>query len=141
MTGMYPDDFVKKYEGKKVDFDGVFGAQCVDLARQFWKEGLGIPEYTGACSTSGGAKDLYLDYDKMPVEKKYFYKIPKNKGFVTGDTLIWDSTKTNKYGHVAIYLAELNNSLIVFEQDGFKQNGAKIAIREKTNLLGALRKK
>ena len=141
MAGMLLDDFVKKYEGKKVDFDGAFGAQCVDLARQYWKEGLGIPEHTGPCSTTGGAKDLFLDYDKMPVEKKYFTKIPKNKAFIPGDTLIWDSTETNKYGHVAIYLGKLNNSLIVFEQDGFKQDGAKINIRSKNNLLGILRKK
>lgn len=141
MTGVLLDDFVNKYNGKKVDFDGVFGAQCVDLARQYWKEGLGILEHTGPCSTTGGAKDLYLDYDKMPIEKKYFHKIPKSKGFVAGDTLIWDSTKTNKYGHVAIYLGKLNNSLIVFEQDGFKQDGAKINIRSKNNLLGALRKR
>jgi len=141
MTGMYLDEFVKKYEGKKVDFDGAFGAQCVDLARQYWKEGQEIPEHTGPCSTTGGAKDLYLDYGKMPFEKKYFDRIPKNKKFVLGDTLIWDSTKTNKYGHVAIFLGELNNSLIVFEQDGFKQDGAKVTIRGKDGLLGALRKK
>ena len=141
MKGMLLDDFVKKYEGKKVDFDGAFGAQCVDLFRQYSKEGLGIPEHTGSCSTSGGAKDLYLDYEKMPIEKKYFTKIPKNKAFVCGDVLIWDSTETNKYGHVAIYLGKLNNSLIVFEQNGFKQDGAKVTIRDKNHILGALRKK
>lgn len=140
MAGMLLDDFVKKYEGKKVDFDGVFGAQCVDLARQYWKKGLGIEEHTGSCSTSGGAKDLFLDYEKMPLEKKYFRKIT-NKSFIPGDTLIWDSTATNPYGHVAILLATLNNSFIVFEQNGFEQKGAKIIIRGKENLLGALRKK
>lgn len=140
MGGMLLDDFVKKYEGKKVDFDGVFGAQCVDLARQYWKKGLGIEEHTGSCSTSGGAKDLFLDYEKMPLEKKYFRKIT-NKSFIPGDTLIWDSTATNPYGHVAILLAILNNSFIVFEQNGFEQKGAKITIRSKENLLGALRKK
>ena len=30
--------FVKKYNGKKVYFDGAFGAQCVDLFRQYNKE-------------------------------------------------------------------------------------------------------
>lgn len=141
MKGMLLDDFVKKYKGKKVDFDGVFGAQCVDLTRQYWKEGLGISEHTGSCSTTGGAKDLYLDYDKMPLEKKYFTKIPKSKAFVPGDTLIWDSTDKNEFGHVAIYLGKLNNCLIVFEQNGFTQNGAEINIRTKEKLLGALRKK
>lgn len=134
------EEFIKKYSGKKIDFDGVYGAQCVDLFRQYVKECLGIPEHTGSCSSSGGAKDLFLDYSKMEKEKKYFYRYTK-KGMVQGDILIWDSTETNKYGHVAIYLGKLNNSLIVFEQDGFKQDGAKINIRSKDNLLGFLRKK
>ena len=134
------EEFVKKYSGKKVDFDGVYGAQCVDLFRQYVKECLGISEHTGSCSTSGGAKDLFLDYPKMEKEKKYFTRETK-KGMIQGDVLIWNETETNKYGHVAIYLGKLNNSLIVFEQDGFKQDGAKINIRSKNNLLGFLRKK
>ena len=134
------EEFVIKYSGKKVDFDGVYGAQCVDLFRQYCKDVLNIPEHTGSCSTSGGAKDLFLDYPKMEKEKKYFTRETK-KGMVQGDILIWNETETNKYGHVAIYLGKLNNSLIVFEQDGFKQDGAKINIRSKNNLLGFLRKK
>ena len=138
--GLSVEEFVKKYNGKKVDFDGVYGAQCVDLFRQFAKECLGIAEHTGPCATTGGAKDLFLDYPKMPIEKKYFFR-EKNRGMVAGDILIWDSTETNKYGHVAIYLGKLNNDFIVFEQDGFKQDGAKINLRSKTNLLGFLRRK
>ena len=63
------EEFVKKYIGKKVDYDGVFGSQCVDLFRQYVKDVLKIAEHTGSCSTSGGAKDLFLDYHRMPVEK------------------------------------------------------------------------
>lgn len=135
------EEFVKKYNGKKVDYDGVYGSQCVDLARQWMEEGLNIPEHTGACSTSGGAKDLFIDYPKMEKEKKYFYRHNAKRAMIQGDILIWNETETNKYGHVAIYLGKLNNSLIVFEQDGFKQDGAKINIRSKNNLLGFLRRK
>lgn len=135
------EGFVRKYNGKKVDYDKVFGPQCVDLARQWMDEGLGIPEHTGACQTTGGAKDLFIDYPKMEKEKKYFDRYSPKRGMIQGDLLIWDSTETNKYGHVAIYLGKLNNSVIVFEQDGFKQDGAKINIRSKNKLLGFLRKK
>lgn len=134
------EEFVKKYNGKKVDFDGVYGAQCVDLFRQYTKEVLGITEHTGSCATSGGAKDLFLDYDKMPVEKKYFYR-SKAKNWIAGDILIWDQTEKNKYGHVAILLAKLGDSFLVFEQNGITQNGAEIQVRDRTNLLGYLRKK
>ena len=135
------EEFIKNNLGKKVDYDGAYGAQCVDLFRQYVKDVLGIKEHTGSCSTSGGAKDLFLDYSKMPIEQKYFYKIPKSKGAVVGDVVIWDKTNTNQYGHVAIYMGKLNNEIIVFEQDGFKQDGAKINIRSKDNLLGYLRRK
>lgn len=134
------EEFVNKYNGKKVDYDGVYGAQCVDLARQYWKEKEGIKEHTGSCATTGGAKDLYLDYNKMPLEKKYFTR-SSTKSPKAGDVVIWDSTETNKFGHVAICLGLLGDSVIVFEQDGFKQDGAKVNVRSKKNMLGVLRKK
>ena len=134
------EEFVKKYNGKKVDYDKAYGAQCVDLFRQYAKEALGIKEHTGSCATSGGAKDLFLDYDKMPVEKKYFTR-SKAKNWIPGDVLIWDQRPTNKYGHVAIFLAKLGNSFLVFEQNGITQAGAEIQVRTRDNLLGYLRKR
>ena len=135
------EEFVKKYNKKKVDFDGVYGAQCVDLFRQYAKECLNISEHTGACTTSGGAKDLFIDYQKMPIEKKYFIRSNK-KTFIPGDVLIWNETEKNKYGHVAIFLGYLGkDTLIVFEQNGFSQEGAEIVPRDKNNILGYLRKR
>lgn len=134
------EEFVKRYNGKQIDFDGVFGSQCVDLFRQYCVDVLLIAEHTGSCQSSGGAKDLFLDYNKMPVEKKYFSR-GATKIFVAGDVLIWNESLSNKYGHVAIYLGMVGNSYLVFEQDGFKQDGAKINIRGKENLLGYLRKR
>ena len=134
------EEFVKKYNGKKVDYDNAFGPQCVDLPRQYWKEVGGILEHTGPCATSGGAKDLFLDYDKMPIEKKYF-KRSTAKNYQPGDVLVWDKTDKNKYGHVAIFLAKLGTALIVFEQNGITLNGAEIVVRDTGNILGYLRYK
>jgi hypothetical protein len=134
------EEFIKKYNGKKVDYDNAYGAQCVDLFRQYAKEALGIKEHTGPCATSGGAKDLFLDYSKMPIEKKYFIRSTQ-KNWIPGDVLIWDQSPTNKYGHVAIFLAKLGNSLLVFEQNGITQAGAEIQVRTRDNLLGYLRKR
>ena len=134
-------EFIEKYQGKKVDFDGAYGAQCVDLFRQYTKDVLGIREHTGTCETTGCALDLFMDYNIMPVEKKYFTR-STNKNWRSGDILVWDKTPTNKYGHVAILIAVFDNSkFLVFEQNGITQAGAEIRVRDKTNLLGYLRKK
>lgn len=129
-------EFVNKYHGKKVDFDGAYGVQCVDLFRQYCKDVLRAG-HTGAVD---GAKDLFLKYEDLPAECKYFDRI---SGITprTGDVCVWGATSTNKYGHVAVCLGMDENTeyAIVFEQDGFKQDGAKIAARSLENLLGVLR--
>ncbi len=131
-------EFVQKYNGKAIDYDKMYGAQCVDVFRQYCKEVLNI-EHTGGVN---GAKDLFLDYFKMSKEQKYFmlFDEKKNPTYKAGDVLVWNSTKTNQYGHVAILLSEMSGDLLVFEQNGFKQDGgARIVLRTKENLLGALR--
>ena len=129
------DEFINKYINTKVDFDNAFGAQCVDLFRQYCKDVLNIP-HTGAVE---GAKDIFLNYDKLPLEQKYFKKYSTNNP-KPADVIIWNETKTNKYGHIAIVISNLsNNKVLVFEQDGFKQDGAKLSIRTTENMLGILR--
>lgn len=132
-------EFVYKYNGTKIDYDKAFGATCVDVFRQYCADVLKI-EHTGGVD---GAKDLFLDYCKKPKEQKYFMLIDEKKSpeYKEGDVLIWGATKTNRYGHVAILLAEMSGDVLVFEQNGFKQDGAKIVLRTKENLLGALRLK
>lgn len=129
------DEFINEHINTKVDFDNAFGAQCVDLFRQYCKDVLNIP-HTGAVE---GAKDVFLNYDKLPLEQKYFKKYSTNNP-KPADVIIWNETKTNKYGHIAIVVSSLsNNKVLVFEQDGFKQDGAKLAIRTTENILGVLR--
>lgn len=127
-------EFVNKHIGKKVDFDGAFGAQCVDLFRQYCKDVLRAG-HTGAVE---GAKDLFLRYADLPAECKYFDRISNTIPKI-GDVLVWGATDKNKYGHVAICIGFDNENLIVFEQDGFKQDGAKLSVRTTKNLLGVLR--
>ncbi len=133
------DEFYKVYNGKKVDYDGHYGAQCVDLFRQYCKDVLEIPHTGGVV----GAKDLYEKYEQMPKEKKYFDKIPYEgeAGIQAGDVVVFGASKTNKYGHVAIVLEASPTGLTVFEQDGFKQDGAKKATWSYKRVLGFLRKK
>ena len=130
--------FINTYKGKKVDYkDNVFKGdksyQCVDLARQYVHDVLGVDQFP-ALGADGGAKDIF---DKCTNLKKTVDS--PTADYDKGDILIWDKSKTNKYGHVAILVAIYNTKyFIVFEQDGFKQDGAKLEFRSRENLKGAL---
>ena len=118
--------FIVNNLGKKVDFDNKFGFQCVDLYRQYCKDVLGIPQ-TPAVE---GAKDIWENHGSLKQSKD---------SFAVGDILIYDSTPTNKYGHVCILVSLLDSdTFVVFEQNGFEQSGAKLTVRNTTNLLGSL---
>ena len=118
--------FVVTYLGKKVDFDGAFGYQCVDLFRQYCKDVLGIKQTPSV----DGAKDIINNPGDLKVSKG---------AYAPGDVLVYDGTKSNPYGHVCILVSLLDSdTFIVFEQNGFEQTGAKLTVRDKANLLGGL---
>lgn len=125
--------FMKTYLGQKVDWDKNRSFQCVDLFRQYTNDVKGIPQ-TPALGEDGGAKDII----KNPGKYNVTYDSP-TADYSVGDVLIWGPSKNNKYGHVAILVAIYNTRyFIVMEQDGFKQDGAKLAFRSRENLLGCL---
>lgn len=128
--------FINTYLGKKVDFDGISGCQCVDLYRQYCKDVLDIPQ-TPPLGEDGGAKDIFDKHGVLQATKDSALA-----DYTVGDILIWDKSKTNIYGHVAILVAIYNTKyFVVLEQDGFKQDGVKLAFRSRENLRGCLWKK
>lgn len=130
-------EFIVKYQNTKVDYDGEDGPQCVDLYRQYCKD-MGIP-HTGSVNPDG-AKALYLKFSERR-EKEYFNRFNSNLARF-GDVIVWDATPTNKYGHVAIVVeAYQQDKVLVFEQDGFAQNGTQFKIRDLRSALGILRKR
>jgi len=132
------DEFVKKYNGKKIDYDGRYGAQCVDVFRQYCKDVLEIPHPGGVV----GAAELYTKYDELPLEQKYFNRLVYAGGKAeAGDVVIFAPTKSNKYGHVAIVLDASSEEIAVFEQDGFKQDGAHVGSWSYARVLGFLRRR
>lgn len=90
------DQFEKKYLGKAVDYDGVAGIQCVDLADQYLKDVFGI---TGVWVN--GARDFYNKFSSYPALVKNFDRIPNTRDLVIkkGDIVIWNG---GTWGHVAI---------------------------------------
>lgn len=128
--------FMNTYLGKKVDYDGNKSYQCVDLYRRYCEDVLNVPQ-SPALGENGGAKDIFKKPGSLEVTKD-----SSTADYSVGDILIWNSSKTNKYGHVAILVAIYNTKyFVVMEQDGFKQDGAKLAFRSRENLLGCLWKK
>lgn len=120
-----------------MDYDGVYGAQCVDLFRQYCKDVWAIP-HTGSVE---GAKDLVLKYNTLPKEKEYLVCLKPSAKIRCGDVVVWGASPTNKYGHVAIVLSDADTELLVLEQNGFTQDGTKAVMRSKNNVIGFLRKK
>ena len=124
--------FIRKYKGQKIDFDGKFGCQCVDLYRQYCKDVLEIQQTPSV----DGAKDIIDNPGVLSVTRDSALA-----DYTRGDVLIWGATKTNKYGHVAILVDVYNTKyFVVLEQDGFKQDGCKLEFRSRENLLGCLYK-
>lgn len=139
-------DFVNKYLGQAVDFDGAYGAQCVDLYRQYCQDVLSVG-HTGAVN---GAKDLVEKYNLLAREKDAFCLLKEKPAIKKGDVLVWGATKTNLFGHVAICVAPQDyNLVLVFEQNGIandklnaegkKQQGAYLKERTLDNFTGILR--
>src|SRR3990167_3595822 len=100
------DAFIKKWVGRKVDFDGSYGAQCVDLYRQYVKEVLGFPQLSGVI----GAYQI-LD----TVDTKYYQKNPIGPP-QPGDIIVWN-TQFGPLGHTAITVSANKESVKVFEQN------------------------
>lgn len=115
--GMSFDEFVKKYLGKKTDYDNVSGVQCVDLAKVYLREVHGIK--AGAW---GNARDYWMSFSKHPELTANFKKIKNTPDFVPkkGDIVIWsgDISSTNDYGHIAVATGEGNtNTFYTYDQN------------------------
>jgi len=119
-------DFIYKYNGKKVDYDGYYGAQCVDLARQYCKDVLEVEQFPALGDS--GAKGIWNNPGKLK----------KRQSVKVGDLLVYGN---GSYGHICILVAFLDkDTFIIFEQDGFKQDGAKLNLATNKDLLGGLYK-
>lgn len=134
---MTPAEFFVKYQREMIDYDKAFGAQCVDVFRQYCRDVIGCP-HTGAVD---GAKELwfrFIDND----EKKYFNRFNAVQAKY-GDVLIEDGTPSNRWGHVSIVVTPLPDKehALVFQQNGLDQKGGEFAIRDMKNALGVLRRK
>lgn len=86
--------WINSNNGKYHDYDGAYGAQCVDLYN-FYATG-----FVGANPNQArvvGAKDIWNNYDTGA-----FTRIARSNQPQQGDVVVWDSSWGGGYGHVGI---------------------------------------
>lgn len=101
------DEFVSAYNGKATDYDGAYGAQCVDLIKMYLNKVFGIKP-----GSWGNAKYYWLNFSKHSELTKNFTKIENTASFVpqAGDIMVWNGNMGGGCGHVAICTGEGNTS-------------------------------
>lgn len=102
-------EFIKKWEGKAVDFDKSYGFQCVDLVKQYWFEILGNPV------PKGNGKDWINNAGTKCTKTVY------KKGLIPapGSIISWSGSlpSSGGYGHVALVISATPTSFISFDQN------------------------
>jgi len=134
------EGFLEKYNEQHLDWDGAFGAQCVDEARFYFSEVCGLTKQPDGVL---GAKDFFLNFENDPVLRENFIKIKNTPDLVPmpGDVVIWDKTAGNPYGHIAIFVRGDVQSFDSFDQNLPTGSACHIVHHTYTNVLGFLRPK
>lgn len=101
------NEFVSAYNGKATDYDGAYGAQCVDLIKAYLNKVFGIKP-----GSWGNAKYYWLNFSKHSELTKNFTKIKNTASFVPqkGDIMVWNGNVGGGCGHVAICTGEGDTS-------------------------------
>lgn len=93
--------YIEKWSGKKVDFDGHYGYQCVDLVRSFCREVLWVSLWP----SGGSAKTMWANkHGTFNNKWKKVVNNPKDPKQVPApwDIIFWIGWKYSKWGHVWI---------------------------------------
>lgn len=111
--------FINANDGEFMDFDGAYGAQCVDLFNYYNQQVVGAP-WIGT-PTTGGAVDLWNDFDSG-AGPQFYRKIANTPEGVPqfGDVVIWDQNVpgvTGPAGHVGIFTYGDANSFTSFDEN------------------------
>lgn len=133
-------DWIKKYRGKKTDYDGAYGVQCVDLIDCFIDKCLGLKK-----GFWGNAKDWWTDRNKSAWLKNNFDFIKptyKNGELKAGDIGIRTS---GTYGHIFIIAETSANGKFKYYDQNAGNKGEAMTLRTKSftsaNINGVLRPK
>ena len=130
-------DFITKYNGQYVDFDGVYGAQCMDLLHIYCVEVLGITD--GSVLASPTAADVYDNFPSVNGHDLFDQTANSPTGVPQeGDIMFWGTAPS---GHVAIFISGDQNNFTSFDQNYPTGSPCHAQAHTYANVLGWLRYK
>ena len=129
------NDFINQYNNKYLDYDGRYGAQCVDLYNFYATRFAGADPMVGRV---GYAADIFNNYDS-----RAFKRYGNNVNGVMGDVAVFNYGPGTPYSHVAIVVGDNGNgTLRVLQSNATPQGSAgnsTISNISKATLMGYLR--
>ncbi|MBQ8077746.1 MAG: CHAP domain-containing protein, partial [Eubacterium sp.] len=115
--------WAEKQCGKSLDYDGSYGAQCVDLIMYYYK-------YLGKSIVGGNAKDYATN--KLPSGWK---RLKSNYSIQPGDIAVFKANVKNftyEYGHIGIVHSGSNSKFTIIDQNSYEY-GKKVAKHKESN--------
>ena len=110
--------WVQSQVGNSIDYDGAYGAQCVDFIKAYYN-------YLGVTPVRGNGRDYASN--ALPAGWTRIQGAQPQKG----DILVYLGSSSNPYGHVAIY----ESDYVTYHQNyGGKQYVTKITNRAYNNM-------
>ena len=122
------DEYVKRNLGKKIDYDGMYGVQCVDLVNDYADKVLGIK---GCFYGPRYAKEIWTDrYKYKNIYNNFEFIIPKYKNLEVkkGDIGVRTSGIA---GHIFIVSEVNKNGKINYYDENENGTHSPMALREK----------
>ena len=118
-------------EGKFLDCDGAYGAQCVDLIQYYYS-------YLGQ---GGYARGNGYDYVSNPLPNGWI-RIKNTPEFIPqpGDIAVWGK-ELSQWGHVAIILSANSHSFVSMDQNWPRNSPCKQVTHNYNNFWGVIRPK
>lgn len=133
------DKWVKENLGKGIDYDGTYGVQCVDLAKHYIKNVLGVTP-----QSIGNAIEYYNKRKTSEYLTKNFKWIDNTEEFIPkkGDLCVFTSKSGN--GHISVATGEGTTSYFYSYDQNFPKAKHEPMTKIKhsyTSFLGVLRPK
>lgn len=137
--GIKWETYIKTYSGKRIDWDGCYGVQCVDLIDHFIEKCLGL-----TIGYYGNAKTWWQNRNNTWLKNNFTAITPsyKNGELKAGDIGIRTS---GTYGHIFIVAEPTANGKIKYYDQNYNGTGAGMTLRtmpyDSNTINGVLRPK